>query len=257
MKQAKHYVKLKKSGTTRRWRTWHQRFGLITALFLLVMLLTGVLLNHSSHLGLHNRKIENNWLLNLYQVPAPRHRLSIASDNNPTLFITDNLLWLGKQKLLEAQQNLISAAFYQTHIIAIDQSQLYLLTPEGDLLETQNRSTGLPENLAALAIETSPALSKACLRTAAGSYCSEDELISWQAVADNSITWSEPQNFAENHPAAQQARSSHLTMLQLMQDIHSGRIFGNWAVWFWDLIALLLLLVIIMGLRIWWIQPKP
>ena len=53
---------------------WHRRIGVICALFVILLCITGILLNHNAVLGLQHITINNEWIRSLYgfpPLPAP------------------------------------------------------------------------------------------------------------------------------------------------------------------------------------------
>ncbi|MCH2547232.1 MAG: PepSY domain-containing protein [Alphaproteobacteria bacterium] len=50
---------------------WHARLGGIAALFLLIITLTGIVLNHQEILGIHNSEITATWVLDWYYGEVP------------------------------------------------------------------------------------------------------------------------------------------------------------------------------------------
>ncbi len=50
---------------------WHWRIGLISAIFLLIIALTGLALNHARLLGLHHIYIDTDWVMALYNMELP------------------------------------------------------------------------------------------------------------------------------------------------------------------------------------------
>lgn len=52
-------------------RTWHYRIGLVAALFLVVLSVSGVMLNHSRFLGLHDVDMNFEFIMWWYGVPEP------------------------------------------------------------------------------------------------------------------------------------------------------------------------------------------
>jgi uncharacterized iron-regulated membrane protein len=240
----------KRGNLNRRLRSWHQRLGLVSVGFLLVLLISGVMLNHSHDLQLDQRPVKFSWLLDQYGITPPNHTAVFNADKKD-LYITDNMLWHGTTPLLEAESILLAAAFRHDMIIAIDAQQLYLMTYDGKLVETQNSSTGLPSNLTALAIAADNTV---WLHTKNASYQSDSELIEWQLADGSDVAWLQAQPLQSGHPVITLARGSHLSWQRVLQDLHSGRIFGSWAIWFWDLIAILLLAMLVLGVRIWWLR---
>ena len=45
---------------------WHRRIGMIAVLFVVVLSITGILLNHNAQLDLNKTKVTSSWLLALY-----------------------------------------------------------------------------------------------------------------------------------------------------------------------------------------------
>ncbi|WP_351088690.1 PepSY domain-containing protein [Shewanella sp. S1-49-MNA-CIBAN-0167] len=237
-------------------RPWHRRLGLVSALFILLLVLTGVAINHSDDIGLAQTPVTQSWLLDYYGIPAPAHVAQFSAldtSNLPALYITDNLLWQGKQVIFEGSQTLMSASYTANMLVAIDEQQLYLFDTAGHLQETQNSSMGLPTDLLALAVVNS----RVWLNTKAGVYQADEQLIDWQLMEPiKAITWLIP-NPRVDAEFIQHARSAHLNWQRVMLDLHSGRLFGALTVWLWDLFALALLLVSLSGFWIWYKQKPP
>ncbi|MGE6570665.1 MULTISPECIES: PepSY-associated TM helix domain-containing protein [Shewanella] len=232
-------------------RPWHRRLGLASALFILLLVFTGVAINHSDDFGLDQTPVTQSWLLDYYGIPAPAHVAQFSAldkRNLPALYITDNLLWQGKQVVFEGPQTLISASYAANMLVAMDTNQLYLFDSAGHLQETQNSSTGLPTGLLALAVVDG----RVWLKTDSGVYQAGEQLIDWQpTVPLKPLSWLMP-NPQVNAEFIQHARSAHLNWQRVMLDLHSGRLFGALTVWLWDLFALALLLVSLSGFWIWY-----
>jgi len=237
-------------------RPWHRRLGLASTLFILLLVLTGVAINHSDDFGLAQTPVTQAWILDYYGIPAPAHVAQFAGldhANLPALYITDNLLWQGQRAIFEGSQTLISASYAANMLVAIDAQQLYLFDAAGHLQETQNSSTGLPSDLLALALRGD----RVWLKTETGVYQADEQLIEWQVVMPNkAITWLIP-NPRVDAEFIQHARSANLDWQRVMLDLHSGRLFGALTVWLWDLFALALLLVSLSGFWIWYKQKPP
>ncbi|MBT1444248.1 PepSY domain-containing protein [Shewanella sp. JM162201] len=234
-------------------RPWHKRLGVIGALFLLLLSITGVAINHSDGLSLGKAQVSQSWLLDYYGITAPAHAGRFGE-----FAVTDNLLWHDGKLLLEAKSTLLGATRRHNAIIAIDQGHLYLLSPDGTLQETQDSSVGLPTPIEALALEgsTTEASAQVWLRTDKGQYLADDELLEWRAATSLlPLNWLAPT--PADSAVIDHARSAHLNWERVLLDLHSGRFFGPWAVWLWDLLALIFVLLSLSGLYIWWSQrPK-
>ncbi len=226
-------------------RPWHRRLGLLGALFLMLLTITGVAINHADGWGLSHSKVRIGWLLDYYGIQAPAHSRQFGD-----LGVTDNLLWQDKRLVLEARRPLLAATHFNSLIIAIDNEHLYLLSDEGELLETQNNSTGLPTPLSGLSVEGGNQL---WLKGEQGQYLADEDFIEWHQT-----TSLVPLNWLEGSAASEalllQARSANLTWERLLLDLHSGRLFGSWAIWLWDLAAVCFVFLSLSGLYIWWSQ---
>jgi hypothetical protein len=248
-----------KNQVLRALRPWHRRLGLCSALFIMLLVVTGVAINHSQDFKLDTAQVKQGWLLDYYGISAP-NSLSVFSVSPQVLAATDTQLWLNEKRILESQRPLIGAVQLGTSLIAIDSQQAYLFSLSGELYETQGLSTGLPQGIEAMAYDESGVW----LKTAQGLFLSDEDLVEWQPAstvqsAHSELTWLTP--IAKTELAKEQwqaielnARSGHLTWERVMLDLHSGRLFGSLTVWLWDLFALALLLVVGTGCWIWWRQ---
>ncbi|GGP48415.1 hypothetical protein GCM10009347_14500 [Shewanella algicola] len=234
-------------------RPWHRRLGLASALFILLLTLTGVAINHSDDLGLDKTGVTQAWLLDYYGIAAPKHVAQFGQISS-ALYITDNLLWQNQQMILEAADTLISATFASNMIVAIDAQQLYLFDKQGQLQETQGSSTGLPADLLGLAVVDN----RVWLNTANGIYQADEQLIDWQlaSLPNRFNAWVSANNEIDK-AIINRARSANLSWQRVMFDLHSGRLFGHLTIWLWDLFALALLMVSLSGFWIWLKQKPP
>ena len=55
---------------------WHRRLGITAALFVILLTITGVLLNHNASLNLQKAYIKNEWLLDWYNIDAKQEDAS-------------------------------------------------------------------------------------------------------------------------------------------------------------------------------------
>ncbi|MCG9720987.1 PepSY-associated TM helix domain-containing protein [Shewanella sp. Isolate7] len=240
-------------------RPWHRRLGIASALLVVMVAVTGVLINHSNDFALDSAHVHQGWLLDHYGIKAPG-RVAIF-ETQPLLASSDNLLWLKGKPVLEAQGPLLGALAYGEHYVAIDAQHLYLLSQDGALLEQQGRATGLPQNLRALGLLPTGDGQQLWLDTDSGSYLSDADLIEWQAAQPLvALDWQAPLADDKSHALIQElslsARAMHLTWERVLLDLHSGRIVGLAGSLMMDLVALCLIFMAISGLYLWQ-QAKP
>lgn len=240
-------------------RPWHRRLGLIGVGFIIFLAISGILINHSNDLAIDTNHVEQAWLLDHYGIKTPNHleRYQFTSNNRQITFnITDNLLWLGNHKIWESNTPVISVREYHDFYVAISQDALVLVSHDGKILEQQDASTGLPQNINGLGLESN----QLWLKTESGQYQADEDLIEWQgAMSFKAIDWSSAPELtdSERQEVALLARSAHLSWEKVLLDLHSGRFFGRAGQLFMDLVAICLLLICCSGFFIWYKQKAP
>ncbi|MGS0680289.1 PepSY-associated TM helix domain-containing protein [Shewanella sp. 125m-7] len=235
----------------RQLRPWHRRIGIFSTLFVIFIAVTGVLINHSNHLSLDTAHVKQAWLLDYYGIKAPTN-IAVYQSSPQTLSSSGNQVWLNDKLILEANTEVLAIAIKQEIIVAIDSHQLYLLSAQGDLFETQSAATGLPNNIQALGYGE-----ELWLQTTTGQYKADSDIIEWTAIKPLvAIDWVHPIDDADTTKVAEQIRASRLSWERVLLDLHSGRLFGSLGPWIMDLVALSLLIMAFSGIYIW-LQQKP
>ncbi|WP_448249135.1 PepSY domain-containing protein [Thalassotalea agariperforans] len=228
-------------------REWHRKLGIITAFFLIYLSISGIALNHTEDFSLAKTPITNNWLLNHYGIQAPE---DIRFYHQGRIVVTNEIVWLDDNMLVESNEPIISAGKYQEFWLILSQSSLSIFTLAGQLVETIDSTTGLPDFPSAMALTNQGIL----LKTANSIYQSDADLLTWQTASpQQSPQWLTPShvNDAQITQAKQAYRSQYLTLERLVVDSHSGRIFGKFGVLFMDIIAVILVLLSLSGIYIW------
>lgn len=231
--------------------TWHRRMGLTAAVFVLVLAVTGLTLNHTDDLGLHERHLAAGWLLNWYGIEAPQDADSYVLSYGVVTRLGDRLYL--DTRLVEQDVGTIAGAVTSEDlvIVAVD-GDLLLLTADGERVERLGREDGLPQGVDGLGFD--PA-NRVLLRSSDGLYRADPALLSWDRVGDDPdpIRWARPGATDEAMLAALRADylASILTLERVLLDLHSGRIFGRFGPWLMDLAAVLLLVLAVTGICVW------
>jgi len=247
-------VKAKKSLLNlliRQLRAWHRKLGIITAVFLIFLASTGIIINHANLFLLDSTHVTSKVLLNFYGIKAPT---DMRFYGNGQIAVTDNFVWLNHKYLLEGNETIVAATKYQSMWLVVTSEQLYLYTADGELVDQLDSASGVPEHISAVAVTQQNIILKAgnqVLQT-------DSDLLTWQKVkARQEIIWKEPENVisTNHHQQKQQAilqfKSRFLNWEQVLLDVHSGRIFGDVGVLVSDVIAILLISLSLSGLYIW------
>lgn len=235
--------------------TWHRRAGLIAACFALILAFSGLLLNHSTYLGLDKRQLESDMLISLYGSKSLTRQLyfrageDIVSQIGDQLLINNEQLWLNRQSILGATSN-------RKYITLAFSNELATFTHDGELLE---RITYLPQPITAIEKIGRDTEGRVALFSEGIVLVADLDMISWDPVKkDTSITWSKPITASDvsKQPPETDLLYPELTWERLLLDIHSGRILGSWGPYLMDIMALAMVFLVFTGLWRWWKLQK-
>lgn len=234
------------------WR-WHRRLGLAAALLALMLAVTGIMLNHSSGLGLDRRFVDWSWLSGLYgdhsaELPAFQlgsHWLSRAANGH---------VYLDGREVAPCRGELAGAVQADDLLLAGCAEELLLMTDSGELVETVTASTGLPVPVTGLGrIEGHIAL-----QTGEGWRLVQLEQMDFSepAPAGSFILQLAPGPLPAGIRAAMPAPERWLSWERVILDLHSGRLAGRTGVLLVDAAGVLLACLATSGVAMWWLHRR-
>lgn len=223
-------------------RRWHRRIGVAAALFVLLLALSGVVLNHPGVGGLDKRKVHSALLARWYgfELQAPRSVYAAGPHR---------LAWGNGTWLLDGRRVAEDAP------VPIGMVQLagnvYVAT--ADALLEYGPDYALVEKMSAAALPVVPIRKlgtngeRLLVRGPRASFSTSDGL-RWQPAGAEQAAWSTPQPI----PAALGAELAErlvpgISLQQLLADVHSGRILGRRGPWIVDALALSLAFLALTG----------
>lgn len=237
--------KKKRKSLTRR---LHRTIGASAALFVLLIVLSGLALNHSDDLELGENHVSSSFLLQWYGLaqdgdirsyPVADHWLSIAGtqlyfDGTPVANLT----------------NAVGAVASGEILVAAGGSELVLLDRQGSLIEKMAwehpdpiESVGsLPDGIAVV-------------RTAGETWAADEQFLHWRpaTVAGTTPNWSAatPAPVEIRETVSRHYRGHGLSLERVLLDLHSGRIFGAFGRLFFDAVAVAIGFLAVSGLIVW------
>lgn len=222
-------------------RKWHRWLGLAAAFFVLLLALTGVLLNHTHRLKLDQTHICADWLLRLYGIQAPGEIEGFAIGKN-WLSAFGGQLYHNGVGILSFEGPLLAAGAWSELAFAISAKQLVLLTPQGEVVESLET---VPEDARRAGI-TGELL---VVGTADGNLAMDQDFSGWKAAEAPSV-WISPEALPAELGDSLRAAfvGPGITVERIVQDVHSGRLLGGLGVFFMDLAALALIFLALSGL---------
>jgi hypothetical protein len=227
-------------------RKWHRWLGLLAALPVLWLAVSGLMLNHAAGLGLNERMVSSPWILRHYnQLP----------EGNPSAFRIGDRLVTGWNKelfldhrLLPLQGELIGAIAYKGQLAIATPEKIALFDGSDEmLLELDELSLpGTP--IQAIQVVDDKIHLKVKDQTY---FLSEDFFTAERSVQD--ITAVPPKELSneEQSDLAEAIRTRRsMPLSRVILDAHSGSLFG-WPGWIiTDLAALGLIILTLLGLRL-------
>lgn len=215
---------------------WHRRLGLVSALFVLLLAGTGLLLNHARDLGLDRLSLQGTLLRErLGGAPAGPAGVVQALPGGELATVAGRLR-MGARDIGRCS-HLVGVVEKSGQVLAVCSDRLWLLTPEGEVID---QADGVPEGLTAVGQDEGQVL----LRRG-GEALSVDlgDLSIQPAVPVPGVSGSEPG--ARASPLSGRDREG------LLPDLHGGRLSGRWGVWLVDVVAILMMGLAVAGIVVW------
>ena len=225
---------------------WHRRAGLLAALIVILVTLTGLLLNHIAATGLDRLYPQNSLILTPYQQALTRPQ-GFAVDGQ-WLWSTAGQLRLDQQVLGDCRQLQGYARGRDSQFVDCS-SQWLLLDSNNQLLEVLEPSLFSEEPVTAAVWQGD------AYQLQIGQDWFALDLLSYQLTAAAAPAASaEPLQVLP--PQLASARNESISWQRVLLDLHSGRWFGTWGVWLVDVAALILLFLALSGTWIWFSRKR-
>lgn len=233
--------------TNQRWNHWHRRLGLLAALPLLVVAVTGVLIQFSVSLNWDERPMRGAWLGWLYnlepRIPDKGFRINVDWMSRQ-----GGQLLLNTKRIASCPERLVGAVRHREVIVAVCGRRLLFLRPDGTLVESR---PGLPANTQALGSDEKGL----AISTAQGPRVMDPVLGQWQPGPETSaIDWARARTLPEalREQLAESAPLPGIHLERVLLDLHSGRLFGPAGVWIVNLLGLAVTFLALTGALTWY-----
>lgn len=220
---------------------WHRRIGLVAALFVLLLVTTGILLNHTNDIGLDRMPLENAWLRAHYGLDkggVDAGKPASYRFAGRELQARDGQLRLAGIRLTDCPQ-LIGVMETQDQVLVVCPDRLVLLTPDGELIDQADSLRGIPSGLSAVAVQGNNVFLRQG-ETSLGVNLNDLSVHPVEAAPD--VAWQGAQETIDATPM------DAITWERVVLDLHSGRLFGHFGVWLVDLMAIGAALLALSGL---------
>jgi len=232
----------------RRMRSLHRSMGAAIALFVLILSITGILLNHSSDLKLDKHYLTWPWLLSHYGVgDVKADAIFLLEPFVISQFGTE--IFVNAKPVTNAQRPLLGGVVLDEVIVLATDDALILLNSEGEFIERMSAAAGVPPMIQNIGLFHGAPV----IQTREGMWRSDFMLDKWELISLQGVGWSLPSPMPES-TKKQLVKYFHgegVTVEHVLLDVHNGRILGPIGVWLLDLVGILLTILSLTGIWMW------
>ena len=229
---------------------WHRQLGIAVSLIVIILSVTGILLNHTEKFKLDSNYIKSEFLLKWYGIKKPIIKSYSVGKN----FIShsDGKVYFNETLIQKDMQVISGAVMTQNFIAVASQNEILLLNLNGETIERLNETSGIPDNIISLGMDNTKQL---FLKTNKTLFKASDDVTGWEQSTDKNIHWSQTSilPLSLENTLTNLFRGKGLTQERVMLDVHSGRILGKAGPLLMDLSAVLLIILSFTGV---WMYVK-
>lgn len=233
---------------------WHRRLGLLAMVLMIILAITGILLNHTESLKLDETAVESDILLNWYEL-NPEGLAIQFSFGEDTVSQWDKQIFFNFQPVISSDQLLTGFIAIEDMYIVSLQNMILLVDNNGELIEqidTQHefnsiKAIGRRNGQLIVATDTDEI------------YMADTNIVSWQKTKLKNTQWSSknPVSEQQQHKLKQAFRGQGLMLERVILDLHSGRIFNSsWGIYLMDASAIIMILLSISGTWVWYSRKQ-
>lgn len=228
----------------------HRWLGVVSAVFLVSLSLTGLALNHTERLGLNNIRIKNGLILSRYGMVAGSDIRSFRIHESATISHLDGELFHDGEPLAAGGPPVGLYEGAEFSVLATAGALIYL-TPEGQLIE---RVDTLQLPFDGIRLIASGSAGEAIVVTDSGQWAADADWLEFSPFEGPFSV--KPLEAVKTGDTLREAILEHhqgngLTLYRVLLDLHSGRLLGWGGRTAMDLTAVAILLLVSSGIAGW------
>jgi hypothetical protein len=228
----------------------HRYGGIISALVIIVVCVTGLLLNHTDDLSLSKKSVNADWLLDLYGIEVPPAVSFVFGDHYTSQL--NQSIYLDSTPIQGSFAPLQGSISTSSQTLIATTRQLIVLTPAGELIETLDTLHGTPADIERIGLLPN---GQPVLAANKAMWIADSNMSEWTKTNARikNIVWSTAATLPPDLHNAVNAhyRGAGLSFERIVLDLHSGRIFGRAGIWLGDIAAIMFILLAMTGIWMW------
>jgi len=233
----------------------HRSFGAVLGVFVVILAVTGLLLNHTSELGLKKVHLHNSLLNAVYGLNPPACTVAYPVGGHWLSLWGERQFWDGRPLDLPPTKRIYAALLKNDVVLVATAEQLNLLVTDGTLIDridypAQHTLNRVGRYAGDLVLDFGSAWPHTKLNsdmTAFEPMQPSPEVVTWEAGGH-----ALPEALAQAIRKTYQGEGVDLERVIL--DLHSGRIAGKIGVYFMDAVAIGMLLLVASGSFLLWLR---
>lgn len=232
----------------RLFRDWHRWLGIGVTGFLLLLVVTGVALNHAGLLRLNETNIRSGWLLDWYGIKGLDEGALSYRIGEQWVTAGSGWVFLDAKPVTSGLGEIVGVVKTDLLIVAASQSEVLLFSSQGELVEQY-----FPAFASGPISAVGVADGNAVLAIGQRLFRADENMANWSGFTGQ-VLWSESSAVPEHLQADlnRHLRGDGLPLYRILLDVHSGRFFADQGPLIVDIVALTLIILNVLGLWLWW-----
>jgi hypothetical protein len=222
--------------------------GAAIAVVVILMALTGSLLNHTSDLELDQRYLKWDWLLSHYGINQLEPD-AVFHLNTKVISQFDQQVFLDATPIFQDPETIVGGVDLDDTFVLATENALLIFTDEGEFVEKMTQSIGIPPMIQNIGLYHGEVV----LQTREGMWLGDVMLEQWEKLSLQGVGWSLPQSLPDyvREQLDSYFHGKGISYERVILDIHNGDILGKYGVWLLDGMSFLLIVLSLSGLWMW------
>ena len=234
------------------YRKLHRSIGIGSFIFLLIFVITGLTIQHSSWLDLDRHYIPSSLARSLYNTTV-EDTIDYKIDNH-WISQAGHFLYIDGLPVPYIElNNLQGAVGDETYIWVVGDNKLWLLSKQGEIVDELSVINGLPALVNKIGYNREGDI---IIGGLGSNWLVDEDMQNWRTYRGAQPTWAMPADSLQMSVHLRETVLAHannhlINWQRLLLDFHSGRLFGTAGVVIADIASLFLLFLAATGAFLW------